>query len=165
MDDKQQVRELFEQYNRPIFAYLYRLVNSKECARDLTQDTFVQVLRHRRQLPNIANPRAWIYRIATNRAYSYLRRQRRFGWLPWQAQHLRHSADDPVDKIAQQQQTARALAELPVHYRVPLLLFSQFDFSIKEIAELLNLTEPNVKVRLHRARQMFRQAFAEEEQS
>ena len=72
---------------------------------------------------------------------------------------------DLAENFARQQQTACALAALAPKYRVPLLLQNQFDFSVKEIAEILKLTESNVKVRLHRARQMFREAFAEEEQS
>ena len=165
MDDKQQVKQLFEQYHRPVFAYLYRLVNNQETASDLTQETFLNVMRHRQKFDTIENQRAWIYRIATNLAYSHLRRQRRFRWLPWHTQDLQQPAHDPVEKMARQQQIARALAALSPKYRVPLLLFTQFDFSVKEIAEMLNLTESNTKVRLHRARQMFRQAFEEEDAS
>jgi RNA polymerase sigma-70 factor, ECF subfamily len=166
MDDKQQVKHLFEQYHRAIFAYLYRLVNNAETASDLTQETFLQILRHRQKLAAVENQRAWIYRIATNLAYSHLRRRHRFRWLPWQSNQLRQqSGPDLADQIAQRLQTARALAAVPPKYRAPLLLKNQFDFSVKEIAAILKLTEANVKVRLHRARQMFRQAFAEEELS
>lgn len=164
MDEKQQVKQLFEQYHQPIFAYLYRVVNNGETASDLTQETFLQILRQRQKLAAIENPRAWLYRIATNLAYSYLRRQWRFRWLPWRAHpHLPQPTADLAENFARQQQTARALAALTPKYRVPLLLQNQFDFSVKEIAEILKLTESNVKVRLHRARHMFREAFAEEE--
>jgi RNA polymerase sigma-70 factor (ECF subfamily) len=70
MDEKQHVKQLFEQYHQPIFAYLYRLVNIPETASDLTQETFLQILRQRQKLAAIENPRAWIYRIATYLAYS-----------------------------------------------------------------------------------------------
>jgi RNA polymerase sigma-70 factor (ECF subfamily) len=166
MDEKQHVKQLFEQYHQPIFAYLYRLVNNPETASDLTQETFLQILRQRQKLAAIENPRAWIYRIATNLAYSYLRRQRRFRWLPWRTeQRLPPPTADLAENFARQQQTAHALAALAPKYRVPLLLQNQFDLSVKEIAEILKLTESNVKVRLHRARQMFREAFAEEDES
>jgi RNA polymerase sigma-70 factor (ECF subfamily) len=72
------VAALFEQYHEVIFAYLVRLLNDAEWAHDLTQDVFLQVFRHRHKLPQIENERAWIYRIASNMAFTALKRQRRF---------------------------------------------------------------------------------------
>ena len=71
---------LFEQYQRPIFAYLLRLVGEREWAEELTQETFLAALRAADQLPGIANHRAWLYRIATNAAFNALKRRRRVAY-------------------------------------------------------------------------------------
>lgn len=159
----QLIADLFRKYNQPIFAYLYRLSNDWELAHDLTQETFLQLLRTADQLPSIENPRAWIYRIATNLAFNTLKRRQRFTWLPWKLLDEQHvPSDDPIKRIHQRDEVAKALATLPIKYRAPLLLYSYDDLTVREVATTLNLSEGAVKTRLHRAREMFRQAYTKE---
>jgi len=152
------VTDLFEQYHTAIFAYLYRLTEDREWAHDLTQETFLKVFRARRQLPHVENRRAWVYRIATNTALNALKRHRRFSWLPW------HQADLTVMGQGEQSDNRitieQALVQLAPHYRAPLLLYSHYDLSVREVAEALEISEGAVKTRLHRARELFRRAFA-----
>lgn len=159
----QQVADLFDQYHQPIFAYLYRLVNDWDLAHDLTQETFLRLLRTADQLPTIENPRAFTYRIATNLAHNTLKRRRRFTWLPWRRVDERQTAvEDPAKRIQEQNDVAQLLAALPVDYRIPLLLYSYDGLSVREVAAVLNLSEGAVKTRLFRAREMFRRAHEEE---
>ncbi len=159
----QQVAALFEEYHRPLFAYLYRLVNDWELAHDLTQETFLRLLRAAEQLPTIENPRAWVYRIATNLAINALKRRRRFTWLPWRQVEKRHlTTEDPSWQMHEQDEVARVLATLPPEYRAPLLLYSYDGLSVREVATVLNLSEGAVKTRLYRAREMFRRAYETE---
>jgi RNA polymerase sigma-70 factor (ECF subfamily) len=159
----QLIAELFKNYHQPIFAYLYRLVNDWELAHDLTQETFLQLLRTADQLPSIENPRAWIYRIATNLAFNTLKRRQRFAWLPWRQLDEQHMlTEDPARQIHQWDEVAQALATLPAKYRAPLLLYSYDGLNVREVATALNLSEGAVKTRLHRAREMFRQAYGKE---
>src|SRR5690348_4841643 len=75
--------ELFDQYQRPIVNYLYRMVNDREVAEDLAQDTFLKAYRAIDRTDPDLNFRAWIYRIATNTAMSYFRRKRLVQWIPF----------------------------------------------------------------------------------
>jgi RNA polymerase sigma-70 factor (ECF subfamily) len=154
------VADLFEQYQAPVFAYLYRLVGDREWAHDLSQETFLQLFRNRHRLPEVENRRAWVYRIATNLALNALKRSRRFAWLPWrQADDLQMHAPDPAERVDEHAALERALAELPADYRAPLLLYSHYGFSVREVARALDVSEGAVKTRLFRAREMFRQAY------
>ncbi len=154
------VTDLFEQYQVPVFAYLYRLVGDREWAHDLSQETFLQLFRTRHRLPEVENRRAWVYRIATNLALNALKRSRRFAWLPWHhADDLQMHAPDPAEQADEHAALERALAELPADYRAPLLLYSHYGFSVREIAKTLDVSEGAVKTRLFRAREMFRQAY------
>lgn len=161
------VAVLFEQYHQAIFAYLYRLVNDAEWARDLTQETFLQVHRTRDRLEAVDNERAWVYRIASNLAFNALKRRRRFAWLPWRDGDAQRApqlvGDDPARRVAQQRRVAEALAALTPTYRAPLLLYSRYDFSVREVASALEISEGAVKTRLYRAREMFRQAYEQDE--
>ena len=71
-------------------------------------------------------------------------------------------SDDPIKRIHQRDEVAKALATLPIKYRAPLLLYSYDDLTVREVATTLNLSEGAVKTRLHRAREMFRQAYTKE---
>jgi RNA polymerase sigma-70 factor (ECF subfamily) len=160
------VANLFERHHEAIFAYLYRLLDDAEWAHDLTQETFLRLFRTRRRLAAVENERAWIYRIASNLAFNALKRRRRFAWLPWREgdatpADVQLREDDPARRIQKQVRVAEALATLSPTYRAPLLLYSHFDFSVREVAEALSISEGAVKTRLFRAREMFREAYGQ----
>ena len=151
---------LFEHYHTAVFAYLFRLVGDREWAHDLTQETFLRLFRARNRLTQVENQRAWVYRIATNLAFNALKRHRRFAWLPWRSADVaRLTVPDPTEESDRSLTVERALAQLPPHYRAPLLLHSHYGFSIREVAQALNISKGAVKTRLYRARKMFRQVY------
>ncbi len=158
------VAELFETYYQPICTYIFCLVNEWDLAHDLTQETFLQLFYTRERLRGVENPRAWIYRIATHLTLNKIKRQRRFAWLPWHtlenAPHFHWQAPD--EEVNRRAAVENALAALPAHYRAPLLLYSDFGLSVREVAVALNIKETTVKVQLHRARTLFRQAYSQE---
>jgi RNA polymerase sigma-70 factor (ECF subfamily) len=163
-DSKQLVADLFEKYHAAIFAYLYRVVGERELAHDLCQETFLRVLRAHGRLRRVDNQRAWVYRIATNVAFNDLKRRRRFAWLPWRnIDGVAAPIPDPGEQTDQRVAVERVLARLPMRYRAPLLLYSHYGFSVREVAEVLEISEGAVKTRLHRAREAFRRLYEEVE--
>ena len=163
-DAEEPATQLFERYANEIFAYLQRMVDDREMAQDLAQDTFLAAYRARNQIAHLDNPRAWLYRIATNIALNALKRRRRFAWLPW------HSEERPdngnfAEEVGRQTLIETALAALPPDYRAPLLLYAHHGFSIAQVAEALNLTEGAARMRLHRARTLFRQVYRKEDRA
>jgi RNA polymerase sigma-70 factor (ECF subfamily) len=161
-DSRQLVADLFEQYHVAIFAYLYRVVGEREVAHDLCQETFLRVLCAQGRLHWVDNRRAWVYRIATNLAFNYLKRRQRFAWLPWRSiDGVAVPTLDLAEQTDRRVAVGRILAQLPVRYRAPLLLYSHYGFSVREVAEVLEISEGAVKTRLHRAREAFRRLYAE----
>ncbi len=158
-----QVIHLFETHQREIMTYLYRLVRDRESARDLTQETFLRAFRARNQLGQIENPRAWLYRIATNLAFSSLKRGSRWGWLPWSATDDLRAQAETSEQAFTSTAVEEALLKLPAHYRAPLLLYEHYGLNVAELAAALELSESAVKLRLFRAREMFREAYAGKE--
>jgi RNA polymerase sigma-70 factor (ECF subfamily) len=160
----EQVAELFEQHRSAIFAYLARMARDADLAEELTQETFLKVHAARDQLPGIENPRAWIFRIATNTCMTALKRNRRFRWLPWEgAAGVERASRGHAARIIERDAVERALAALSEAYRVPLLLFSHHGFRVAEIAVILGISEGAVKTRLYRAKEMFLRAYQREE--
>jgi RNA polymerase sigma-70 factor (ECF subfamily) len=155
--------QLFREYRQPILNYVYRLVGDAARAEELTQQAFIKAYRALPGLPDDANRRAWLYRIATNTAYDYLRRRRLVRWLPLQQGDAIVGPDKgPDDDVSQHDALTRALAALAPIYRSVLILYSVEGYSTVEISSMLGISQSAVKTRLCRAREAFRQAYGEE---
>ena len=153
------LERLFADYQIPILNYLYRLVGEAALAEDLAQEAFTRAWRARDRLALVDNPRAWLYRIATNAARDHLRRRRLIAWLPLLSGDDRLSEAGFEDASLAGEQVRRALLRLKPDYRIPLVLFTCQDFSVAEIAAALDISSAAVKQRLVRARQQLRQAI------
>jgi len=150
---------LIARWHEPIWRYLRRLANDDDVAGDLTQDTWVRVLRGIGALREPAKLRAWMFGIARRVAMDRLR-----------FEYVRRGADDveldelPGDDGTQDLETDlavidTALAGLPISEREMLTLFYLRELSLAEIASMLAMPVGTVKSRLHRARQELRHAL------
>jgi RNA polymerase sigma-70 factor (ECF subfamily) len=153
-----QLERLFADYQTPILNYLYRLVGDANLAEDLAQEAFTRAWQASARLRYVENPRAWLYRIATNLAHDHHRRARLLSWLPL-GEHSQAGAtagpeegDDPFDG----ERVRRALLRLAPEYRIPLVLYVCEEFSSAEIAATLSISRDAVKQRLVRARERLR---------
>jgi RNA polymerase sigma-70 factor (ECF subfamily) len=150
---------LYQEYHSRLLAHLTRLVHDRATAEDLCQDSFLKAMRNWDGRDTSASVSAWLYRIATNTAYDYLRRGRRLRFLPL-------AEEDPAEPTTseplydEREDIQRALAQLPPTYRLPLLMHSYEGRSTSEIAKALGCSTGAVKTRLFRARERFRQAYS-----
>ncbi|MBM4364825.1 MAG: sigma-70 family RNA polymerase sigma factor [Deltaproteobacteria bacterium] len=148
-----------------------------EDAADILQDTMVSALRQIATLHDEARADAWIYRIATNRSLMLLRSRRRRPEVSMDGVEGHFDSDghrdgfvpawpvDPEDELERRRLAAR-IAELserlPDSYRAIWTLADVEQLTMEEIAGVLELSIPNVKSRLHRARLALRQLLAGE---
>jgi RNA polymerase sigma-70 factor, ECF subfamily len=155
----QAIEQLYGLYYQPVLHYLERLVQQHESAEDLCQETFLKVVKHRDQLEETACVRGWLYRIATNTAYDYLRRQRRIAFtaLPEEATWI--AAISMETRWDDAEPVWDALCRLSAHYRVPLVLQSIGGYSLDDIAARLSCSPASAKTRVHRGRKQFRQHY------
>ncbi len=157
------VETLVRRYQAPLFGYIYHLLGEREWAEELTQDTFLRAFQARRQIPEIANRRAWLYRIATNLAHDAWKRRHRFAWLPWhEVDGLGLSQTDVAEQAERRGALAQALAALPFDCRAPLLLRLHHGLSLREVAQALGISEDAAAKRLYRARERFRRVYRQE---
>jgi len=157
---------LFDEYRQPLLNYLYRLLGEAERAEEVCQDVFVRAYRALPRLPQGANHRAWLYRIATNAATDCYRRRRLLQWLPLRDEEAdgmtSQAQQGPEAEVSERSAVGRALVRLPLAYRQVLLLFVLQGFSVREIAEMLGISDGAVKTRLFRARERFRTEYGKE---
>ncbi len=156
-----QVTGLFEKHHREIYGYLARLLRDRQLAEDLLQETFLRAFRARSTLGRIQNPRAWLFRIATNLALNALKRRQRLAWLPWSAARQSEGGGrDPGEAVGTRSAVDQALAQLPPQYQSVLILYAHFGLTIAELSEALAISPDAVRTRLHRARELFQSRYA-----
>lgn len=161
--------ELVRRYQRPISAYVYRMVGDYEAALDLTQEIFIKVYNSLARYRAEFKFSTWIYKIAHNCAVDYLRRNN------VREQSLVGGTDgDTYDiplestKLTPEQESEReerrieienVVRALPAAYRELIILRHSQDLTYEEIVEVTGLPLGTVKNRLFRAREMMRQEF------
>ncbi len=151
---------IFETYRPAISRYLTGMVRDAALAEDLCQDTFVSAYKALASLHDEAQLAPWLYRIATNKAISALRRKRLIAWVPFDVYvHDRSSRRDIADDVAAGDAVARALDRLP-HDQVACLLGHAEGLTYADLSMALDCSLAAVKQRLYRARLAFRAAYA-----
>jgi RNA polymerase sigma-70 factor (ECF subfamily) len=154
---------LFDAWQGPISGYLLRLTGDREAANDLTQETFLRAYRAlgslERSGADAAHTRAWLYRIATNQAHSWRRRQRLLHWLPFGPSTPEPAVDGPDHSLGERDLVERALRTVGTSHAAILLLRHHQHLSLDETAAVLDISPNTAKVRLYRARKAFVAAY------
>jgi len=150
-----------------MLALAERLLRDRALAEDVVQESFIRAFRGLATFEGRSSLESWLHRITTNTALSKLRQLNRLAeqpideYLPEFDQHdCRVEAPWPalatVDDIVENEDLRRrvyaGIGELPDAYRMVLQLRDIEGYATAEVAKLLEISESNVKVRLHRAR-------------
>ena len=150
-------QELFEKYQNNLYAVAFNVCKNAEDAEDVVQDTFIQYYSFKKQFDNEQHIRAWLIRVAINKAKNM---NRTF----WRKNKM--SLEDYMETLTfetpESSELFEAAMSLPEKYRIVVHLFYYEDYSIHEIAGILKLSESNVKVRLSRARSLLREKLQED---
>jgi RNA polymerase sigma-70 factor (ECF subfamily) len=136
--------ELLERHEREIFTYVLRLTGDRDEADDLYQETFLAAFRAWPP-PRAGNERAWLYRIATNKAIDRVRRVRRL--VPLRDLRLAAPERDGVT-IAD---LASAVRGLPTGQRAAFVLRKVEGRSYAEVADVLGCSEEAARSRVAEA--------------
>jgi len=165
---------LVERFQTRVYGLAFRMLGEPHDAEDVTQQTFLSLVEHLRDFREESAVAAWVLRIAANHALKLLRKRRGLPTVPLtdtsgteegygdvpHPEFIAPWQDDPAD-LAERHEIRelidRALADLDEKYRAVFVLRDVEGFSIQETADLLGISEANVKVRLLRARLTLRE--------
>ncbi|MDX6696361.1 MAG: hypothetical protein QOF02_3964 [Blastocatellia bacterium] len=163
--------ELVRRYQRPIAAYVYRMVGDYDAALDLTQEVFIKVYASLARYRSEFKFSTWIYKIAHNAAVDHLRRHStREQSLVNQVDGEQYDLPIESGRLSPEQESEKAercaeielvVRQLPAAYRELIVLRHSHDLSYDEIAEVTSLPLGTVKNRLFRAREIMRQQFVQ----
>jgi len=162
-------RCLFEQERERLRRFILKLVEDADEAENIVQETFTEAYRQIEDFRGEASVSTWLFSIAKHLAYGHLRKNDRYNYLEHetieflqvdQAERSSETQED-VELSERKQIVHDALKELPDHYRRVVQLRDLEEKSTAETADQLDLTEVNVRVRLHRARKALREHLCE----
>lgn len=129
----------------------------------MAQETFLRAYQALARGERWDNPRAWLYRVASRLATDDYRRARLLHWLPLGDVHASRADSESIEsRVAEKVDVRAALNALSPKYRIPLVLYVYEERTVDQIAETMGLSNSAVKMRLSRAREMFRQAYQQE---
>lgn len=163
---------LFENYSDKIYRLAVSLLEDEAEAEGIVQETFMRFFERLDQFEGRSKISTWLYRVSYNAAVDLLRQQKPHlsidsiaddddmpapvvfvDWSKWPEGVL---SDDEITA-----ELDRAIASLPEKYRAIFILREIEGLSTRETAQVTNLSESAVKVRLHRARLSLREGLAE----
>lgn len=144
---------LYVKHSQGIARYLARLTGDRDVAPDLTQEVFGRALGHA-DGSTIRDPRAWLYRIATNLGIQYCRRRRLLAFVRFSGRERAEAGSHDRTELVRQ-----ALQAIATDQAVALVLHYHEGFSRREAAALLGVPEGTVKTRLARGRRNFIGAY------
>jgi RNA polymerase sigma-70 factor (ECF subfamily) len=159
---------LVTEYADRIYRVTLRITGSPADAEDAMQEAFLSGFEHWETFRGESSPVTWLYRIAVNAAVTRLRQKHRQPAEPLEAidESLSQSGQwgGDVSRYAElnelQRQIEKGIASLPEEQRIVLVLRDAEGMSTAEVARILQITEANVKTRLHRARLTLRDYLA-----
>ena len=167
------IPRLIELHGARLYGLGLRLCGTPEEAEDLVQETFLNAFRKWDQFAKRSDPKTWLYSIAARvcqrlhrlRAGQPRRMQSLEALLPFGEATLavpRQTASDGLESQIRDEEVRRleeAITELPLAFRLPLVLKEVVGLSIADVASILALKPGTVKTRVHRARLRLRQAL------
>ena len=151
---------LMRRYNRRLFRVTRSIVTNDLEAEDIIQDAYVRAYEHLKQFEGRARFSTWLTKIAIYEAYARVRRidyqkADSISVVEGQGLDVKSKGRDPEQQIYDgelKMVLERAFDALPDNYRSVFMLREVEGLSTAETAECLEISEENVKTRLHRAR-------------
>lgn len=157
--DEEALEELVDRWYPRLYAYALRTTGREQDAQDVTQETFLAVLRHRKTFVR-RNFQSWLFTIAHHKCVDLFRLQGKLAAAP---EDLERLADpDPSGQVLDRAALEQALDRLPLLQREAVVLHYFHGFTPKEIAAMTATPLSTVRWRLAAARRTLAECLKED---
>ena len=150
-------QELVDRYRNNLYAVAFNVCKNAQDAEDVVQDTFIQYYSTRKQFETEQHVRAWLIRVAINKAKNVNNSFWRKNKVP-----LEEYMETLAFETKESAELFETVMRLPEKYRIAIHLFYYEDYTTNEIAEILKISVSNVKARLSRGRSLLKETLKEE---
>ena len=154
MSTEEDVRKAVLKYSDMLYKICIVILCNEHDVQDAIQDTFCRYMEKKPGFRDEEHEKAWLIRVATNISRDMIR---------FRIRHPKVSLDALENSLvaSEQKETLRELLELPVKQKMVIYLHYVEGYHIKEIADILGITEGAVKMRLQRGREQMKLSLKE----
>ena len=160
--------ELVTKYQREVYGLACRIISDPEEAKDMTQQAFLQAFVHIKSFRQDAQFRTWLFRIAINQCYNYLKSRKKFGDpVDVNDMILVDTNESPESDLVSQEDRQRlytALEKLPAKQRAVITLKVEQGLSYQEISQVLGGTAGAARVNYCQALKTLKKFFQSEDE-
>ena len=155
--DQRAMSQFYQRYVEELSSVCYRYVPSRSDAKDVLQNSFVKIFT---MLPTIAYVgeealKAWMKRVVANEALGFLRKQKKLLFVVHRAAEADQIDDtEPQSEQISPEELHQMISELPDGYRTVINLYVFEDYTHKQIAELLGISESTSASQLYYAKRL-----------
>ncbi len=157
--DIKQLSVLFDRYHVRLYNYFFKMNYNKALSEDLTQNVFEKVIKHRATFKDKNSFAAWVYTIARNVNVDNYRLNK----IKISEEVEIASVDRAEGEYCENNEEVlllnKAMNMIKPEYKEILVLKRYQGMKYKEIGELLDITENNVKIKAHRAIKSLREQY------
>lgn len=157
-----ELEEIYEQYFKDVYLFVFSLSKNQHIAEDVTSETFLKVIHSLDLFQGDSDLKVWLFQIAKNTYFSYLRNNKRM--VPTEAFHKEKDELNVEKKVIDQDESMRIhkiLHELTEPYKEVFTLRMFGELSYKDIGEIFGKTDNWACVTFYRARQQIKEKMEE----
>lgn len=149
---------LVNTYKDLVFSLSYKMTKSREDAEEITQDTFIKAYKNLSKFKGDSKFSTWLYRIAYHTCLDAIKKNKKqYNTVKINEITINQiqSVDTVLGSLEKKERSKimnDCILKLPEEEGLLILMFYYDELSLKEIIKITNLTEANIKVKLHRAR-------------
>ncbi|MED3661238.1 sigma-70 family RNA polymerase sigma factor [Ureibacillus sp. FSL K6-8385] len=152
------LEEIYALYVQDVYRYIFSLCRNKELTQDIVQETFYRAFLYLESY-NDEKIKPWLFKVAYHTFIDLIRKEKKLAYVE-DMETLNKKVSEAAEDTAMNRHRIKewlALIEgLPLHKKNLILLRDYYQFSCEEIADMLGMSIPNVKVSLFRIRKELR---------
>jgi len=157
---KRTLEEVMGEHMLSVFRVAYAVLNDRHDAEDVAQDTFLAYYLTSEEFESEEHIRRWLLAVAVNKSKNLVKSAWKRKNRPME--ELDETGTAVGFSTEEDRSLLEAVAELPLKCRTVIHLFYYEDYKVKEIAEMLDVSENTVKSQLHRGRKLLKAILREE---
>ncbi len=164
--DRQALSDLIRRYEQTVYNFSFKICRNKEKAENTMQETFLSMVKSLSQFTGSSKLSTWLYTVVSNHCLMMARSQKKHEYTPIEDDENLINDKDVADWSVSpgnvtennelKEMLDKAISKLEPDYRIVFLLRDVEGLSTEETGEIVNLSVPAVKSRLHRARAFLR---------
>jgi RNA polymerase sigma-70 factor (ECF subfamily) len=163
VDRDERLRDWVKLYSEKLVRIAGMYVKDQSTAEDRVQNAFIKAYQSMNKLKDVDNPMPWLFRIVVNECKSYMKKNRREVVTSVFSEQNEKSAEEVYLSQPEFSKLHKAVLELQENYKLPIVLYYFEELQVHEIANLLDISNETVRVRLHRGRKRLEKLLEEAE--